>query len=114
MTAVTDLVPDHTYRIARDGPQAIEWWRTDANDLPEARANTLEAKLTWKGGSLTRTVGSGITLATVDGVANAYVILQFTETELAAIPQGAVCEIRWREGTSPNRRTLFINRVEFK
>lgn len=111
---ILDTVPEGTIILARDGPENLEWWRTDENDQPETRDASLECKVTWKGGALAvKTVGSGIALDAVDGIPNAYVVTSFTEAELATIPAGATVQARFREG-NPKKVTKLVMKVQFK
>lgn len=111
--AILDTVPDGAIVLARDGPEAFKFWRSDASGVAEQRLASLECKVSWKGGSLAiKTVGSGITLEAYGAVASALVGTTFTEAELAAIPAGAVVQARWREG-SP-KKVLLVMKVQFK
>lgn len=108
-----NTVPAWSWEIAKDGPWAIEFYLADENEVPLVRDATLTATFKWKGGSIDKAVDNGITLLSIDGVAQSFVSLQLTETDLQAVPDSAICHVRFREGVAPNRKTIMTGHVRF-
>lgn len=99
--------PKQNIAVDRDGPDAYEWWETDSEGASIARDSTLVCVITNGTTTVTKTVGSGITLSANDGVADAMVTLQLTTADLINFQTGNFQTYEFREGASDPKRTLL-------
>lgn len=107
MTVVVNKIPRANFHIDKDGPAPCEFWEEDSDEVPQARAATLTCVIVHDTTTLTKTVGSGITLSTYGGVADAYVTLQLTSAEITTFRTGAFTTYEFREGSSDPKDVIL-------
>jgi hypothetical protein len=100
MSNIVNQTPIVTWEMDISGPVPMRWYITDNAGVPAPRPADILCELTYLDTPpVLLTLGSGIVLETVDGVANAQVKTTPTTAQLADYPVGATVTAEWRENT---------------
>lgn len=114
MPAIVNRVAEANYVLDRDGPLEIAFVVVDGLGIAESRANSLQCTIINGATTLTKTVGSGITLSTYDGVSTALVKLRLTAAEIAGFDLGNFTSHEFREGSSDPYSVILQGRIILK
>lgn len=98
---------DFYVHIGAPDPIIIRYRSGGGGGVLQAFDSTLKFTFTNSAGTVTLGVGSGITLATDEGVANARATIQLTVVQSRAVPEGALTKYEIQR-TNGGREEVFL------